>query len=106
MNNLALTHMIENPYENVILASERTYSSDEVFIEVNDKGALKHLSKNQEEIEEVFGEWIGITKLSYQTFQKMCLYAEQAKLAIPQMEYEQGFLGISKEVRSLCEKIT
>ena len=89
-----------------MLASDFTNSGDEVWIEINEKGGLKQLSKEKDDMVSVYGELIGITKLSYSTFQKMSAYAEGKLSIIPNMDYEAALTGIAqKEVNLFVHKV-
>ncbi|MCG7433858.1 2-aminoethylphosphonate aminotransferase [Lysinibacillus fusiformis] len=49
---------------NVVLASNPTNSKDEVYIEITDSSNLINLSKNITELKSIYGELVGISKLS------------------------------------------
>jgi 2-aminoethylphosphonate-pyruvate transaminase len=96
----------EHEAKDVVLASDFTNSGDEVWIEINEKGGLKQLSKEKDDMVSVYGELIGITKLSYSTFQKMSAYAEGELSIMPNMDYEAALTGIAqKEVNLFVHKV-
>lgn len=89
----------------VILASGRTNSNDEVFIEAAANGNLINMSKNSSALKNIFGELVGITKISYPTFQKMCRYAEEKFSSNPKLDYEYVLVGLTSETDILVKKI-
>lgn len=102
---LALQKLVENQMSDVILASGFTHSGDEVFIEVNENGHLLNMSKKLKNNNSVYGELIGITKLSYGTFLKMCTFAESVLPIDPKLDYEHSLVGISEEVEFSIDKL-
>ncbi len=97
---------VKHEARDVVLASDFTNSGDEVWIEINEKGGLRQLSKDKDGMVSVYGELIGITKLSYSTFQKMSAYAENMLSIIPNMDYEVALTGIAqKEVNLFVHKV-
>ena len=101
-----LTALNEVQEKNVILASGRTYSNDEVFIEANSDGYLVKMSKNQAELKNIFAELVGISKVSYSAFQLMCRFAEREFVKKPKLDYEYALVGISKEEPISIKKIS
>ncbi|MBB6445384.1 2-aminoethylphosphonate aminotransferase [Bacillus benzoevorans] len=93
-----MTEALEHGNRDVILASDFTNSGDEVWIEINDKGTLQRLSKNKAGMTRIFGEFVGITKLSYNTFMKMCRIAEMMFPEHPKMDYEQALVSAAIDV--------
>lgn len=89
----------------VILASEFTYSNDEVYIETDSKSSLVNMSKNKAVLNDIFGELVGISKVSYQLLQKMCEFASAQFNHNQKMDYEEALVGVSKEVGIHVEKI-
>lgn len=81
----ALEEVINYPEEDCMLLSGKTNSGDEVYIEVKD-GNLSKCSKNLEEIENVAGELVGITKVSNSLYKLML--KEYEKSDIEQYHYE------------------
>jgi 2-aminoethylphosphonate-pyruvate transaminase len=92
-------------HPDVILASGRTNSNDEVFIEAASDGNLINMSKKSSDLKSVFGELVGITKISYPTFQKMCRFAEKEFTNKPKLDYEYVLVGIAGETDILVKKI-
>ena len=71
----ALTSAIEFPRDNCVLLSGFTGSGDEVFVELA-AGRLVDMSKDRNELGEISGELVGITKISTALFEQMLATAE------------------------------
>lgn len=69
-----LSEIINCPERNVIIASDRTYSRDEVFIETDTAGYLKNMTKQEKLLNKIDGELIGICKMSKDTYANLCAY--------------------------------
>lgn len=73
-----LKALMEDDKKDIILASGQTLSTDEVFIDADEKhNKLIKLSKKREELKSVHSELVGITKISYHLFLKMCACAQE-----------------------------
>lgn len=100
-----LTVLQEIKDSDVILASGKTNSKDEVFIEADSKGNLIKMSKDSKELENIFGELVGITKISHSTFHKMCRFAEERLVDKPKLDYEYALVGITISTSIFVKKI-
>ncbi len=100
-----LNVLLETAHPDVVLASGRTHSNDEVFIETTPEGNLLKMSKNSAELNSIYGELVGITKISAPTFQKMCRFAEQKFSDNPKLDYEYALVGVTGETDILVKKI-
>ncbi len=100
-----LDFLINADAENVILASGKTNSGDEVYIQADENKELINMSKNANELENIYGELVGISKVSYKTFLKMCKFAEQKFKTNPKLDYEYAFVGVSTEKPFVIGKI-
>jgi 2-aminoethylphosphonate-pyruvate transaminase len=92
----ALSALLEHNMPDVLLASQLTCSNDEVFVEADSNDCLVNLSKSREELGIVHAEMVGITKLSYRTFQAMCKYAEEVFTTNGKLDYEYALAGVAK----------
>ena len=63
------------------------------------------LSKNKETLKNIFGELVGITKLTKHTLDKMCAFAKIHHHDLPKMEYEHALLEIAKSETIAIKKI-
>lgn len=86
--------------QDVILASKLTNSCDEVFIEVDKHHHLVNMSKNRDDLKNVYAELLGMTKLSYETFQKICSNVDITE----QIDYEDGLVAIADQVNVFVQK--
>jgi 2-aminoethylphosphonate-pyruvate transaminase len=100
----ALTILLNHPSKDVILASKLTHSGDEVLIEVDEEQHLVTMSKMKEDLASISGELVGITKLSYATFQQLCSAVEQIPDRFHKMDYEHGLVAISKQIDITVKK--
>ncbi len=66
----ALIKIINYEKDDCILLSGRTNSGDECYVEVKDDNLYK-ISKNKEEIDDVYGELVGISKISLELYKEM-----------------------------------
>ena len=83
--------------ENVILASGPTNSKDEVYLETDENGVLKNVSKNRSEISSVAGELVGITKLGKKTLDEMTAYYRKDFPAHIKIDYEQVLKAVAQQ---------
>ncbi|NLW45852.1 MAG: phosphocholine cytidylyltransferase family protein [Firmicutes bacterium] len=104
-DQVGLTVLQEMKNPDVVLASGRTNSKDEVFIETNPKGNLIKMSKDSNELKNIFGELVGITKISYSTFHKMCRFAQEKFIDKPKLDYEYALVGVTVSTSILVKKI-
>ena len=63
------------------------------------------MSKKKKELNAIYAELTGITKISAGTFKKMCRFAENEFEKNPRLDYEYALVGISKETRVFVKKI-
>jgi|ETNmetMinimDraft_11_1059920.scaffolds.fasta_scaffold19193_2 2-aminoethylphosphonate-pyruvate transaminase len=101
----ALEKLAKNSRHDVILASRTTGSGDEVFIEVDSNISLKNLSKNRSILSEIYGEFVGLSKLSLRTFKILCEWAHQNIKQAKSIHYEEAFTKICLERKIYVEKI-
>ncbi len=97
--------LINDSRKNVILASGKTGSGDEVYLEVDAGEHLLRHSKKLSEIGTVFGELVGITKLTRTTLDKMNDYCNAELKSQPKMEYETAMSRVSSTASDIKEKI-
>lgn len=92
----AITEIIEHEKRNVILGSTFTDSGDEVFIEVDESAQLLQMSKDRAELKHIYAELVGITKLSFRSFQQLCRLVEKWFATNIRIDYEQGLIALAK----------
>lgn len=91
----ALAAVAAHPAHNLLLVSGPTTSGDEVYVEARG-GKLANLSKQRSEIGEVFGELVGITRVSPPLFDAMNAAAEARFRESLRMEYEHALVAGSR----------
>lgn len=101
----ALSVLMNHNKNNVILASGNTSSGDEVFIEVNDNNYLSTLSKNKSDLSDVYGELVGLSKISMHTYQILCEWAVKNMNQAKKIHYEEALVAISDKKDIFVEKI-
>lgn len=80
--------------DNVILASGKSNSHDEVYLAANEDGVLNEVSKDKSIIPEPAGELVGITKISKSCLDKMMSYYNSDK-ALIKIDYENVLKHVS-----------
>lgn len=80
--------------ENVILASGKSNSHDEVYLAADKNGMLTEVSKNKEIVPKPAGELVGITKISKPCLDKMMAYYIADKKRI-KLDYESALKQVS-----------
>ncbi|MEQ8424407.1 MAG: phosphocholine cytidylyltransferase family protein [Cyclobacteriaceae bacterium] len=94
-----LDEVMDDPRENIILASDATESGDEVFIETREVGLLNRMSKQKSELKRVAGELVGISKLTSSTLKLMSHFAEASYNANDDsIHYEDAMVGVAQQV--------
>ena len=101
----ALAALINHQKNDVILASGETNSGDEVFIEVDKDNCLLTLSKSQSDLTDVYGELVGISKITLSTYQMLCEWAEENMKQAKKIHYEEALTEISDKKDIYVEKI-
>lgn len=79
---------------NVILASGKSNSHDEVYLAADENYILNEVSKNKEIIPEPAGELVGITKISKSCLEKMMTYYKSSPDLI-KLDYESALKYVS-----------
>jgi 2-aminoethylphosphonate-pyruvate transaminase len=90
----ALPDLFKLSEENIILASDLSFSGDEVYIDYNRKKYLVNLSKNSESIKKKSAELVGINKVSYDTINILKYWAERNNDYAKKCHYEEAFVKI------------
>lgn len=84
--------LINDPRPNVLLASGKTGSGDEVYLKVRDDRSLLLCSKHIEDVGTSAGELVGITKLTPETLREMVSFYRTQD---PKTEYETAMGHVS-----------
>ncbi len=97
--------LLEARERDLVLASGRTDSGDEVYLEVDDRGFLTGLSKNPAVLKNTFAELVGITRLRRETLIAMCTFAKEQRVAHPLMEYETALCRVAQQIPVAVRKV-
>jgi len=92
--NRALEVLLNYPRSTAILMSGFTHSGDEVYLSTRGEYFLK-MSKRREELPNVAGELVGLSKVSPEAFAALMQYAEKCFQRDRRWHYEDGFNGIA-----------
>ena len=104
-DSIGLTVLCNDINENVILASGATKSGDEVYLEAANGYFLKALSKNKAELSSIYGELVGITKISRSLLSAMCAYYEKKRAELPKLDYEHAIMACTASNPVFIRKI-
>jgi 2-aminoethylphosphonate-pyruvate transaminase len=96
-DDIGLFVLINDPRPNVLLASGKTNSGDEVYLEADSEGRLLGHSKRKEDLGSVYAELVGITKLDGETLAAMTAYCKTHEEDRPRMEYEEAMSAVSRK---------
>lgn len=99
-DDIGLFALINDERKNILLASGKTKSGDEVYIEQTEDGSLLKLSKNRDDIKNPAGELVGISKLTKETLTEMVRFAEKHHKDQAKMEYETAMAHVSANLGS------
>ena len=96
----AITCLMENQHDDVLLVSPITKFQDQYYVAADQDGVLTNCSVHREEIEPV-GEFVGIHKLSHEFFTKMCADYTLVVDQKPKLGYEYELLHMSQSISPL-----
>ena len=104
-DSFGLLELNNDSRENLVLASGRTNSHDEVYLESDENGVLIGVSKNANDLGKISGELVGISKVSKSFLQKMVTFYENTKTENAKIDYEKVFKIIAKDDPIYLKKI-
>jgi 2-aminoethylphosphonate-pyruvate transaminase len=99
----AIQVLLKDKNEDIILASGKTNSGDEVYIEADKKHFLKNMSKKKEDLNNIFGELVGISKISLSRYKMM--QSEFENQSNQKIDYEYIMVKTSKKKPFYVKKI-
>jgi len=73
----AIRELLESPVKNSLLITGKTKAGDEVYVEA-DGDSVKQISKNKKVLGSIVGEFIGVSRLSYDFYLKLIPIAEES----------------------------
>jgi len=101
----AIRILLNDSTKDIILASGWTHSGDEFYIEVDVNGNLVNMSKNKDDLNNLYGELVGISKISLVTFKLLCNWAELYFKKNMKIDYEYALSAISKKTPIVIKKV-
>src|SRR5688572_21137460 len=94
----ALNFLLADKRPDIILASGKTNSGDEVYIQHSTTGLLQNMSKDRSQLKHISGELVGISKISSALLEKMVTFAgNHFSKGKRMMNYEDALVGASIE---------
>lgn len=100
-----LQKLLAGKQGDIILSSGLTDASDGVYIEVDRENNLVDMSKDPAQLNSVYSELVGISKISLTLYRSMCQYAASHFAAKPLLDYEYALVGVSNEHKIYVDKI-
>ena len=73
----AIRELLESPVKNALLITGKTEAGDEVYVEA-DGDWVKQISKDKKVLGSIVGEFIGVSRLSYDFYLKLIPIAEES----------------------------
>ena len=73
----AISELLESPVKNSLLITGKTEAGDEVYVEA-DGDWVKQISKDKKVLGSIVGEFIGVSRLSYDFYLKLIPIAEES----------------------------
>ena len=104
-DEIGLNVLINDKHENVILASGKTNSFDEVYLDYNENKILTKVSKNISEIDNPNTELVGITKISKNILNQMVELYESDLEKYHKIDYENVLESLAKTNQIFVHKI-
>ena len=99
----ALKELLCDEHKDAILASGATKSGDEVYIDADKSYFLRDMSKDKKKLSFIYGELVGISKISLDRYKMMCkAFEEQENIKI---DYEYIMVKTTKNKPFYVKKI-
>ena len=94
---LAITSLLESPYDSAMLITPVTKFQDQYYVQMNEKCELINCSVNKDEIKPS-GELVGIHKISNGFYKILCSEYEKIVDEKPKLGYEFQLLDVSQRI--------
>lgn len=101
----AIIHLQNRSLNDIILASGKTNSTDEVYIETDQNMMLINMSKNKDDLKKISGELVGISKISTGTLHKVCSLFQTDETLLKKIAYEIALTKLSQQNPIKVDKI-
>ncbi len=89
--------LLSRPEDNAVLAAGFSNAGDEVYIETDSSGHLVKLSKDKNELRNIYAEFVGINKVSLKAYDALCHFFQQNRCALRNSHYESAFSCLGPE---------
>ncbi len=102
----AIDSVLNDPHRTIILLSGTTQSGDEVYVEAKNKNLIR-MSKQKDQLNEdhIYGEFVGINKLSFKGYQQLIQHLEKNTELLQKGHYEeQGIVAMTAFTDVFCLK--
>ncbi len=96
----AITALLEDCHDNIMLISDVIKFQDQYFVEHNSESVLTNCSVNKDDLT-VCGELVGIFKISNGFYAELTKYYQTQREAAPKMGYEFGVLHIAQTTQRM-----
>lgn len=94
---LALELLLQHEWPDVVLGSTPTGAGDEVYIETDQAGFLRGMSKDERELASVDSELVGISKISREAYADMCDVMKRRFDSEPRLDYEHALVAVAAQ---------
>lgn len=103
----AIEIILNDANPNTILLSGDTHSTDEVYVQAHEKKLVRmSKEKNHLELDEIAGEFVGISKMSLRDFRQLTHQLEQDQILLHSGHYdEKGLVAMTAFTEVFCLKI-
>lgn len=106
----ALEAVLSCQSNNVVLVSGQTHSSDEVYVQADQKShQLQRMSKDRSRLTEdsILGEFVGVNKLSFDAYFQLIQLVEKDETLLCEGYYEEdGLVALSQFQPVNCHKVS
>ena len=95
----AIRELLESPVKNLLLITGKTEAGDEVYVAA-DGGRVKQISKDKQILGSIVGEFVGVSRLSYDFYLKLIRIAEESFESDLKVSYDMDcFVTVADKVR-------
>ena len=93
----AVSELLKSPFKDLILLSGKTEAGDEVYVEA-EGDRVKGISKDRKNLDSIVGEFIGISRLSFEFYMRLVKKAEEVFDSDLMINYDtDGFTTLAKK---------
>ncbi len=94
----AIRELLDSSIKDSILISGKTEAGDEVYVEA-DGDRVKQISKNKKVLDSIVGEFIGVSRLSYDFYLKLIQMAEEGFDSDLKISYDMDcFVSVAEKI--------